>query len=313
MEFDALRSAARRTYGADAAGYREGRPDYPPRVYEVLRSRCGVGAGSRVLEIGPGSGLVTRHLVDLGADVVAVEPDQGFAEYLSRSMPGVRVLRGPFEQADVGDSFDAVVAATSFHWLEQAAALRKVGGLLRSGGWAAIWWTVFSDPSRDDPLVSEATALLGFEPGNQRAGTAFQLDADARCEDLRRGAGLVDVAGELIASDVAMNAGHVRALFDSMITVRQLPDELRTRVLDTLTGLVNDRFGGVCVRPHVTPLYVGRKGLRSPTAGVADLRERGAAPPRPGTGRRTAVRRRPARRPWSARASRSRGRSPPPR
>ena len=261
--FDALRPAARRTYGADAAAYDEGRPDYPPRVYEVLRSRCGVGAGSKVLEIGPGSGLVTRHLVDLGAHVVAVEPDQGFAEHLSRTLPGVRVLRASFEDADladIGDTFDAVVAATSFHWLEQSTALRKLGGLLRPGGWAAIWWTVFSDHHRDDPLVAEATALLGFEPGNQRGGTAFQLDADARCEDLRRGAGLVDVAPELITWDLAMTAGQVRTLFDSMITVRQLPDEQRTRVLDTLTGLVNDRFGGVCIRPHVTPMYVGRKG-----------------------------------------------------
>lgn len=258
--FDALRSAARQTYGADVDGYHEGRPDYPPRVYEVLRSRCRVGAGSRVLEIGPGSGLVTRHLVGLGADVVAVEPDQGFAEHLSRIMPGVRVVRASFEEAEVGDAFDAVVAATSFHWLEQSAALRKLGGLLRPGGWAAIWWTVFSDPCREDPLISEATAMLGFEPGNQRGGTAFQLDADARCEGLRRGAGLVDVAPELIAWDLAMGAGQVRALFDSMITIRRLPDEERTRVLDVLTGLVNDRFGGVCTRPHLTALYTGRKG-----------------------------------------------------
>jgi SAM-dependent methyltransferase len=263
MEFDVLRPAARWTYGADVDGYHEGRPDYPPRVYEVLRSRCGVGAGSRVLEIGPGSGLVTRHLVDLGARVVAVEPDQGFAEHIGRTMPGVRVLKASFEEADVADAgngFDAVVAATSFHWLEQSAALRKVGGLLRPGGWAAIWWTVFSDPYRDDPLLSEATVLLGFEPGNQRGGTAFQLDAEARCEGLRRDAGLVDVAPELITWDLAMSAGQVRALFDSMITVRRLPDEQRTRVLDAVTGLVNNRFGGVCVRPHVTALYTGRKG-----------------------------------------------------
>jgi SAM-dependent methyltransferase len=264
MGFDALRPAARRTYGADADAYHEGRPDYPPRVYEVLRSRCGIGAGSRVLEIGPGSGLVTRHLAALGVRVVAVEPDQGFAGYLSRAMPpGVRVARASFEEADVGDAFDAVVAATSFHWLEQAAALPKLGGLLRPGGWAAIWWTLFSDPYRDDPLLTEATALLGFEPGNQRAGTAFQLDAGARCEDLRRGAGLVDVTPELIAWDLAMSAGQVRALFDSMITIRQLPAEQRKRVLDTLTDLVNDRFAGTSIRPHLTALYTGRKPARS--------------------------------------------------
>jgi SAM-dependent methyltransferase len=258
--FDALRHVARRTYGADADGYQQGRPDYPPRVYAVLRSLCGVGAGSSVLEIGPGSGLVTRHLVAAGARVVAVEPDHGFADYLARAMPEVRVVRAPFEEAEVGAGFDAVVAATSFHWLEQSIALPKLGDVLRPGGWAAIWWTVFSDPYREDPLLAAASALLGFEPGNQRAGAAFLLDTDARCDDLRRGAGLVDVTAELIAWDLALGADQVRALFTSMITIRQLPDEQRRRVLDTVTDLVNDRFAGISIRPHLTALYTGQKG-----------------------------------------------------
>ena len=138
--FAVLREAARHIYGADAAGYRDGRPDYPPRLYEVLRSRCGLAAGSRVLEIGPGSGLVTEHLVAAGAGVVAVEPDRGFAEYLGRTVPEVRVVEVPFEEAEIGTGFDVVVAATSFHWLDPSTALPnwavccgRAGGR-RSGG-----------------------------------------------------------------------------------------------------------------------------------------------------------------------------------
>jgi SAM-dependent methyltransferase len=257
--FEALRQVARQIYGADAGGYRQGRPDYPARVYDVLRTRCGVRPDSRVLEIGPGPGLVTRHLVAMGARVVAVEPDEGFAGYLDRTMPEVRVIRAPFEEAEIGEGFDAVVAATSFHWHDQSTALPKLGGALRPGGWAAIWWTVFSDPYREDPLLAAATDRLGFEPGYQRGGTAFQLDVEARCADLRRHAGLVDVTGELIPWDVPMDAGQVRALFDSMIAIRQLPDLRRTRTLDTLAELVNDRFGGTSIRPHLTALYAGRR------------------------------------------------------
>ncbi len=258
--FDALRDAARRTYGADARGYAAARPDYPPRVYEVLATRCGVGAGTRVLEIGPGSGQVTAHLLAAGARVVAVEPDPGFAAYLAATVPEARVVPEPFETADVGTGFDAVVAATSFHWLDQPVALARVGRVLRPGGWAAIWWTVFSDPYREDPLVAAATERLGFEPGNQRAGTRFQLDTEARCDDLRRLAGLGNVTADLIAWDLPMPADRVRALFDSMITIRHLPAGPRATVLDTLTDLVERRFGGTSVRPHLTALYTGRKG-----------------------------------------------------
>jgi hypothetical protein len=58
--------------------------------------------------------------------------------------------------------------------------------------------------------------VLRFEPGNQRGGTEFQLDTGARCDDLRCGAGLVDVEFELIPSDVSMSADQVRALFESI-------------------------------------------------------------------------------------------------
>jgi hypothetical protein len=108
-------------------------------------------------------------------------------------------------------------------------------------------------------LVAEASAVLGFEPGNQRGGAGFQLDTDARCEDLRRSAGLVDVSAELIPWDLPMAADQVRALFNSMMTIRQLPDDERRRVLDTVTGLVNERFGGIATRPHLTAVYIGRK------------------------------------------------------
>jgi SAM-dependent methyltransferase len=169
-----------------------------------------------------------------------------------------------FEEAEVGDGFDAVVAATSFHWLDPSAAWPKLGRVLRPGGWAAIWWTVFSDPGREDPLLAAAGARLGFEPGNQRGGTAFQLDSDARCEDLRRGAGLVDVSAELIRWDLPMAADEVRALFGSMMTIRRLPDDERSRVLDTVAGLVDEQFGGITTRPHLTAVYTGRADRPGP-------------------------------------------------
>jgi SAM-dependent methyltransferase len=258
-EFETLRAAARHHYGADANGYQAGRPGYPPQVYTLLRDRCGVRSGSRILEIGAGTGQVTLQLLAAGAQVVAVEPDPGFAGYLRRHLPQVQVVPRPFEEAEVGDGFDAVVAATSFHWLDQPVALAKVRAALRPGGWAAIWWTIFSDPYREDPLLDAATARLGFEPGNQRAGTGFQRDAHARQSDLRDLAGLSEVSAEQIPWDLAMDAVRTRELFDSMITIRQLPDADRAHVLDTLTTLVEEQFGGVARRPMLTVLYLGRR------------------------------------------------------
>jgi hypothetical protein len=57
-----LRHKARTICGSDARGYDAGGPDYPEEVYQILASRCGLRAGTSVVEIGPGPGLVTRRL-----------------------------------------------------------------------------------------------------------------------------------------------------------------------------------------------------------------------------------------------------------
>ena len=120
-------------------GYDRARPDYPSRVYEILTARCGLRPGAATLEIGPGNGLATRRLLALGADpLVAVEPDERLAAYLSEQLRAeghvIDLRVEAFEEAELdGSSFDLVVSATAFHWLNQPVALTKVGRVLRPG------------------------------------------------------------------------------------------------------------------------------------------------------------------------------------
>ncbi|MFK7929506.1 MAG: 16S rRNA (adenine(1518)-N(6)/adenine(1519)-N(6))-dimethyltransferase RsmA [Myxococcota bacterium] len=62
-------------------------------VNRIVR-RSGVGEGSRVLEIGPGLGILTHALVETGADVTAVELDRDLADHIERVFPTVRLVRG---------------------------------------------------------------------------------------------------------------------------------------------------------------------------------------------------------------------------
>jgi 16S rRNA A1518/A1519 N6-dimethyltransferase RsmA/KsgA/DIM1 with predicted DNA glycosylase/AP lyase activity len=82
-------------------------------VYEILASRCDPRAGASVVEIGRGTGLVTRRLAAAGARVVAVEPDQNMAAHLAAAVSSdVEIIGATFEQAVLRpDRFDLVVAA----------------------------------------------------------------------------------------------------------------------------------------------------------------------------------------------------------
>jgi SAM-dependent methyltransferase len=261
VSLSSLRGEARTIYGSDAEGYEAGRPDYPAEVYETLAARCGLRPGASVVEIGAGTGLVTRRLLAAGAGVVAVEPDQNMAAYLAAAFGSdVEIIRGTFEQAALArDRFDLAVAATSFHWVDQAAGLPKLGSVIRPGGWAAVWWTIFDDPDRQDAFRDALRARTGDgDPGGQR-NTQFQRDVAARCRDLADLAGLTDVSGNLIRWTAVLDTAQQRALYASMMTIRRLPAGDQRRILDHISLLADRDFGGRVQRPFITAMYTGRR------------------------------------------------------
>jgi SAM-dependent methyltransferase len=257
------RSEGRTLFGADPQRYEAGRPDYPDRVYQVLAERCGLRAAIRILEIGPGTGLVTRHLLAAGASVTAVEPDGGLAGYLADTYPDVEVVAASLEEAVLpAAEFDLAVAATSLHWVDQQIGLNKLGRCVRPGGWVAVWWTLFRDPGRPDPFAQAVEEILGpstrgafDEPGRP----PFQLDREHRLRDLDRWAGLSRLESEQFHSPCVFSAREARALYASMATVLRRPAGEQERLLDAIEELVVHRFGGEVERQFVTAMYTGRR------------------------------------------------------
>jgi SAM-dependent methyltransferase len=259
------RVEGRQLFGLDPGGYAAGRPDYPSFVYDRLRDRCGLTAGIRVLEIGPGTGIVTRRLLAADARVVAVEPDASLASYLRSAIASedLQIIGSSLEEADLDSGpFDLAVAATSFHWVDQEVGLRKLNGLMRPGGWIALWWTLFRDPSRPDPFSTEVEGLLGpttrgafDEPGRP----PFQLDREYRQHDLARWAQAEEVTGELVPWTCVLTPSQARALYASMATVIRRSNSEQDRLLDEIEELAAETFNGRVERHFVTALYTGRR------------------------------------------------------
>jgi SAM-dependent methyltransferase len=252
----------RRLYGQDPGTYALGRPDYPERVYERLASRCGLAEATRVIEVGPGTGLVTRRLLGAGAHVTGIEPNAAMSAYLGRTIAdaALDVIVEAFEDVDVSpDSFDLAVAATSFHWVSQTDGMRQFRRLLRRGGWAAIWWMLCDDPEAPDDLTSLVEDRCGGFPGapTSAGDPPFQLDTAARSAELAD-AGFLAVESEVIRSAVVLDAASARALYASMAIVLRLPPEEQADVLNAVEATVDDRFGGRLERQMVTAMYTAR-------------------------------------------------------
>jgi SAM-dependent methyltransferase len=258
----------RRLFGGDPGGYDRGRPDYPSRVYEILTARCGLRAGTATLEIGSGSGLATRRLLALGADpLVAVELDDRLAAYLSAQLRAaghsVEVRVEAFEEAALdASSFDLVVSATAFHWLNQGAALAKAGRILRRGGWLANWWNVFGDPIGVDAF-HEATKHfmepLGRPAANPDGRLPFPLDAEARLDDLRATGVFDEIDHEIMPWLARFDPNQIRALYSTFPNVSGLPEPRRSAVLDALAAVAESDFGGLVERTFYTAIYIARR------------------------------------------------------
>lgn len=180
-----------RSFGAQAHAYEAGRPEYPVEAVAWLlapvRDR-GQGSGGptpsrrmsgrvgeqaippRVVDVGAGTGKLTRVVSGLGAETIAVEPDAAMREVLRAEVPGVPALEGTAESIPLADtSVDAVVLGQAWHWVDVPVASREAARVLRPGGLLGLIWNV-----RDERVewVARLTAIVHASSAEIMMGTA---------------------------------------------------------------------------------------------------------------------------------------------
>jgi SAM-dependent methyltransferase len=143
---------------ADVAGaYERGRPGYPEAAVRWMVGKKPLA----VVDVGAGTGKLTRALVALGHRVVAVEPLDEMRAELAAALPAVHALQGSAEAIPLFDgAADVVTSAQAFHWFDHDNALPEIARVLRPGGRLALVWN-----SRDDrdPWMERLSAIIGNE------------------------------------------------------------------------------------------------------------------------------------------------------
>ncbi|MGA2835012.1 MAG: class I SAM-dependent methyltransferase [Acidimicrobiales bacterium] len=175
------RSVRARSFGAIAETYDRFRPAPPASAVEwVLREPCGTA-----LDLGAGTGALSRRLTQRAERVIAVEPDPRMLEVLCRRSPGVLAVCALAERLPVaGASADAVAVSSAWHWMDGDLTLAEIARVLRPGGVLGIVWNGV------DRSVDWVGSLLGRPdpPSGDRAAPRerhrFVLPADAPFDDL---------------------------------------------------------------------------------------------------------------------------------
>jgi SAM-dependent methyltransferase len=146
-----------RSFDRAADAYERTRPDYPDALLELVPVR----ADATVLDLGAGTGKLTRVLARRYRQVIAVEPLDGMRTILEAVVPEAESRAGRAEAIPLAEaSVDAVFAAQAFHWFANEAAVAEIARVLRPGGVLALVWND-RDEGRPDPLPSDYRAYLG--------------------------------------------------------------------------------------------------------------------------------------------------------
>jgi SAM-dependent methyltransferase len=134
--------------------YQETRPGYPESTIEFIAATAGLRAGSAVLEIGCGTGQLTRGLASRGLDLTAIDIGPAMIAAAGHAVGDAPVSFQvtSFEDfSESGGPFDLIVSAAAFHWIDPAVKYAKSARLLRPGGWLAV---VGNADDYDEPFGS---------------------------------------------------------------------------------------------------------------------------------------------------------------
>lgn len=245
------------------------RPGYPDELFADLAAVTGMDERSSVLEVGCGTGQATRSLAARGYSVTAVEPGAEMAALARRRIAAFRnveVERSTFEEwDDRGRHFDALVAASSWHWVDPSVGWQRAHDVLRPGGWVALLGHVVVRRPGEPEVYAETAGLHErFCPGNP-GWCHPPLEDEVRATD--EGWGLVDDPGGLFGPAIVrwyptvqwFDGDGFADLLRSQSLYRRLDPDVREPLLDAIAERIRTRMGDRASRRYLSVLRVGQR------------------------------------------------------
>jgi len=240
-----VRAERAASFARVADAYERARPGYPADAVLWLAGETPCD----VVDLGAGTGKLTRSLAALGHHVVAVEPLPEMLDRLRAAVPGVTAVVGTAESMPLpDDSTDVVACAQAFHWFDHGPALAEIARVLRPGGRVALVWNV-----RDErvPWVDELSDAMVGRTGVDR-GAAEPIERSSLF-------GEVEHATFEHTQDVDREALRELVLSRSYCAV--LPDEERAPILGRVDRLFDEHArDGLLTLPYVVECFRAARG-----------------------------------------------------
>ena len=255
------RERLRQTFGTVPELYDRARPEYPEVIFDDLAELAGLSLGSRVLEIGPGTGKATAELTRRGYDVSGIELSPDLAEIARRNVPEAAIEVGDFESWEPREAgFDAIVAFAAFHWIAPELRYTKPARLLSPGGALAAVHGPHVLPEDGDPFFAEVQDDYdAVVPHPDNGPPPPPEDAESWTEQFRASGVFDRVEERRHLHSIVYTADEFVAVLGTFSNNLALPADQRHELFRRIHARIAARPSGTVTKHHVLVLTVGRR------------------------------------------------------
>lgn len=236
-------------HGFDVAAdeYERGRPSYPEAALDCLADECRIRPSSTVVELGAGTGKLTKQLWRRAAKWIAVEPSGPMRTILEETLPQVDAVDGTAESIPLPDSScDVVVVAQAFHWFRGVEALAEIKRVLRPQGKLGLIWNVRDD---EEPWVAELSRILSEHEGSAPRYARMDWRRVFTTTTL-----FTPLNDRSFPYRQEMDADGLVDRVTSISFIALLPEDEKAAVVDRVRALVADKPGYFDL-PYLTDVY----------------------------------------------------------
>lgn len=259
------RDQLRRTFDRVAQLYDQMRPSYPAAVFEDVVALSGVDCGSRLLEIGCGTGHATQPFAARGLAIDCVELGENMAALARERLAGfprIRIEVADFDHWSTEVRYHLAYSATAYHWLDPTTREANISALLRPSGWLAFWRNRHIRNGSSDAFLLETQEIYAAE-APELARERAQLPGPDEVLDRER----EEFSPQFFCQPVyrvyywslrATASEYVRMLATHS-DHQLLADAARQRLLERIESLIATRYGGSVVKDYATVLQMARR------------------------------------------------------